>query len=415
MVGRSLRRLQASSLSLAIGCGGAVACADVVLSDPGLWRAVVVGFAYLLIALAIARAHVVARRRLRSLEHAIANIGWIQHLPVVSGDPMSSIEASFDALVDGLAQYHAERDAAVDMITRLIECETRDEVLRVLKRRMRKVFPADGGAAYLANHDDTRYLRAVGWRLASPNELESNAFAGVPNLAAYPIEARGRTIGLLVLQYDALALDDDGQVRAPKRLMAESVARQIGLVLCNLQLRAALEGLSSRDALTGAFNRRSFDEMSASQIDAASRGGGPLSVVMIDVDHFKRFNDRYGHPAGDTLLKRVAETLAQTVRAGDRVCRFGGEEFVVLLEGASLEVGWARAEALRQALQALAVSHDGQPLGAVTASFGVASFPLHGRTPSQLVAAADRALYQAKQSGRNRVCIAGADTVEIAA
>jgi diguanylate cyclase (GGDEF)-like protein len=124
---------------------------------------------------------------------------------------------------------------------------------------------------------------------------------------------------------------------------------------------------------------------------------------MIDIDHFKRFNDTFGHDAGDAVLKAVAQVLSGGMRRGDITCRYGGEEFTIFAPGAALEDGARRAEVLRQAVSAISLVHGGRPLGPITCSFGIAAFPMHGATPAEVLQTADEALYRAKEAGRNRV------------
>jgi diguanylate cyclase (GGDEF)-like protein len=133
---------------------------------------------------------------------------------------------------------------------------------------------------------------------------------------------------------------------------------------------------------------------------------------MIDLDHFKRFNDTYGHDAGDAVLRETAAFLLKNVRAEDFVCRFGGEEFVVILPTADLEGSRTRGERLRSKMRELTITHQGKPLGMVTLSVGVATFPANGMSPKELMAAADAALYQAKRGGRDQVAVAASKSTE---
>ena len=128
-----------------------------------------------------------------------------------------------------------------------------------------------------------------------------------------------------------------------------------------------------------------------------------LGLLMLDLDHFKKFNDTYGHDAGDTVLRETASFLARSVRSEDIVCRFGGEEFVVILPLANLKVTHARAERIRSKLRELTVLHQGHCLGMITVSVGVSALPDHGTAPKSLLDAADAALYRAKREGRDRV------------
>jgi len=172
------------------------------------------------------------------------------------------------------------------------------------------------------------------------------------------------------------------------------------------QVEERLRELSATDGLTGIPNRRAFDEALVREWERALRAGGPLSVVMADIDFFKRYNDRYGHLAGDACLRQVAAALKAGVRqGGDLAARYGGEEFVVVLPGADAAAARQVAESLRRRVEALALPHADNPGGAVvTISLGVATTqPARDQAPTALVDQADQALYRAKAGGRNRV------------
>lgn len=172
---------------------------------------------------------------------------------------------------------------------------------------------------------------------------------------------------------------------------------------CDMQsLQDKLREQSTHDALTGLYNRRYLEETLSRELLSAERHGHVISVIMGDLDHFKMVNDRYGHLAGDEVLRTFGALLKKSARASDVYCRYGGEEFLLVLplmtQGSAME----RAEQLRGALEAAPVPY-GASLIPVTASFGVATFPHNGRTSDELMAAADLALYAAKEGGRNRV------------
>lgn len=174
-------------------------------------------------------------------------------------------------------------------------------------------------------------------------------------------------------------------------------------------LHDELREQSTHDALTGLYNRRYLEESLGRELVAAGRHAHPISVIMGDLDHFKAVNDHYGHLGGDAVLRVFGELLKQHARASDIYCRYGGEEFLLVLPQMAQDSALERAEQLRRAMAATPVSH-GVALIAVTASFGVATFPRDGRTGDDLIAAADRALYAAKAAGRNCVCVSrGAD------
>lgn len=174
------------------------------------------------------------------------------------------------------------------------------------------------------------------------------------------------------------------------------------------EANARLGQLAMEDGLTGTSNRRFFDGRLREECARADRSGSPLALVLVDVDHFKAFNDRYGHPEGDACLRAIARCLAGSARRpGDVLARYGGEEFVLLLPGLDAEAAAELAEAARRRVEELTIPHDASLHAKVTASFGVAEWGRESaRTPEALVSAADAALYTAKSRGRNRVVVA---------
>src|SRR5690606_13720823 len=170
-----------------------------------------------------------------------------------------------------------------------------------------------------------------------------------------------------------------------------------------LSLRERLRLQSIRDPLTGLFNRRYLEESAAREIARCERRDCPLSLMMLDIDHFKAFNDVHGHAGGDALLARFGKLLAEHSRGEDIACRYGDEEFTLILPEAPAEAAMQRAGAIRSAVEAMRVQHMGRELPQVTVSIGVATFPANGNTPEALMRAADEALYRAKHEGRNRV------------
>lgn len=216
-----------------------------------------------------------------------------------------------------------------------------------------------------------------------------------------PLLSQGESIGVLHFQSSQA-----GEIADSEKSLATTFADQIALSVANLALREALRNQSIRDPLTGLYNRRYLEEMMERETRRAVRAEHGLGVLMLDLDHFKKFNDTYGHDAGDTILRETAAFLVKSVRAEDIVCRFGGEEFIVILPMADLRASQARAERIRSKIRELHALHQGQPLGMITASIGVAALPEHGTTPKELVAAADAALYRAKRAGRDRVQLA---------
>ena len=174
------------------------------------------------------------------------------------------------------------------------------------------------------------------------------------------------------------------------------------------ELKRALQDLQEQaitDPLTGLLNRRYLHEYLPRELARATHNGTPVALIMMDLDYFKRVNDKFGHEAGDLVLRESGGLLRHNIRARDIACRFGGEEFVIVLPGSSLEVARQRAEAIRSAVKDLNLTFRGQPLGKITASFGVALFPEHAADPRGLLRAADEAMYAAKGGGRDRVVV----------
>ena len=218
-------------------------------------------------------------------------------------------------------------------------------------------------------------------------------------LLAVPLRARDRTIGALMLT------GPRGSFGSVALQVLKTVANQAAAILETIQAKEESQEQAMRDGLTGLYNRRAFDELLDGALSREDRQGGRFAVLLLDIDHFKKLNDRFGHLAGDAALKHVAEVMRRVRRKADVAARYGGEEFAAILPGAD-EVGALQlAERLRRALEKSHVIAEGTRL-AVTASFGVAVWPGDGADPRALLAASDRALYAAKGAGRNRVVAA---------
>jgi diguanylate cyclase (GGDEF)-like protein/PAS domain S-box-containing protein len=226
-----------------------------------------------------------------------------------------------------------------------------------------------------------------------------------------PILAQGEALGILHFQ----TTDDVPTIGTAEASFKTTFAGQLGLSIANIRLREALRNQSVKDALTGLYNRRYLEETLEREVRRAARAEQSLGLLMLDLDHFKQFNDTYGHDAGDAVLRATGSFLVNSVRAEDVVCRFGGEEFVVILPTATLQAAHARADRIRSKLGDLTVLHQGRSMGTITASIGVAALPTNGTSGKELIAAADAALYRAKREGRDRVVAAEAKAVTEAA
>lgn len=228
--------------------------------------------------------------------------------------------------------------------------------------------------------------------------------AALPSLCV-PLIAQGQMLGLLHLQRlkNISNISRNETFADPSLALAVAAAEDLSLAHANMRLRESLREQSIRDSLTGLFNRRFLDEFLVREVARAERKTRQLSMIALDIDHFKRINDSFGHSAGDTVLQKVGTILRAHVRSTDVASRIGGEEFLLVLAESPLPLAAKRAEDIRNAIYEMSLKYENRDLGRVTASFGVAAFPEHGRTAEALIRAADKALYEAKHAGRNQV------------
>jgi len=242
-----------------------------------------------------------------------------------------------------------------------------------------------------------------------PGDANRHPVSAAENgVKAPPSRLRRRLADLEDLNLDLSRRLEDAleQLEVARSALQEEVEKRIWaeteLTRANLQLRDR----AVRDALTGVHNRGYLEESLAREESRARRSGQPLGVLMIDIDHFKRCNDTYGHAAGDAVLRTVGQYVLSLTRGEDIFCRYGGEEFVLIMVDTTARAALERAETLRAGVQELQIEHDGRKIGPLTLSIGVAIIPDHAPDGQAALKAADAALYCAKQRGRNRVVMA---------
>jgi diguanylate cyclase (GGDEF)-like protein len=309
------------------------------------------------------------------------------------------------------------------MAHRMQAARTDDELAAILAIFVPKVLPGMPGALYAHNNSRNLLVQIATWGGMAEDEVgfppdqcwalrrgqsHSVGEPGSDILCGHlhgvdahyhcePLLAAGEVIGVIYLRGDVLP-----QRRFSLAVMSENISS----ALVNQRLQRGLREQTIRDPLTGLFNRRYMEEALGIEIARVARSGGPLSLIMCDIDHFKRFNDEFGHDAGDAVLSAVASEMSSRFRDGDVVCRYGGEEFTIIAPGTTAEQMGARAEVVRKAIADLQVRDRGRSLGATSMSFGIASWtPSMDRDGNALIKAADAALYQAKREGRNRVVL----------
>ncbi len=227
--------------------------------------------------------------------------------------------------------------------------------------------------------------------------VEGDPSQGITADAVVPLIYQGSFVGMLIVRSD----DESRAWAQNELLLLHTVADQLAVAVNQAHLFAQMQQQALTDGLTGCYNRRSFELQLERDLHLATRMRQPLSLVMLDLDHFKHINDQAGHDAGDAALRMLADTLRAELRAVDTAARFGGDEFVMILPQANHEGAQLVAERLRKRIEQILVPGFGQ----VTASFGVATFPTHASSRDTLVIAADRALYNSKDGGRNRVSL----------
>ncbi len=338
-------------------------------------------------------------------------------------DELTTANAKLTAWLGDLEARTHEMATLNEMVSFLQTCRAPEDAYAVLGKMAPSLFPGDGGALALihASRKAVEAITAWGdpvytrnqfrmddcWALkrARPHLVPDSHHALAcrhltdlpPAYICVPLIAQGDVLGCLHVNTSAGGLSDR------KQQLAKMVADAIALSLANLRLRENLRQQSIIDVLTGLFNRRYMEETLERELRRAARAKCPLGIIMADIDHFKNFNDAHGHAAGDILLGELGSYLRSHIRAEDVACRYGGEEFTLILPGSDLKATAGRAESLRSGVSSLRVEYGGHTLETVTLSFGVAAFPKHGASGAELLRAADKALYRAKREGRDRV------------
>ena len=332
------------------------------------------------------------------------------------------------AIVFNLEQSKRNSDLLRQMGELLQLCREMEEAYTVIQQFGLQLFPGAPGAVYLRDQAHLQFGAAVTWGASLNSEqtfLMDDCWAlrrgqvhivkpGQPVLTCHhmgrayagsyidiPINILGEPLCLMHIEFADQASPDDGTSD-----LAQSMAENLSLSLSNIRLRQTLEYQSVRDPLTGTFNRRYMEETLTREMNRAARKKSTLSIIMLDIDHFKKFNDTFGHAAGDLVLTRLSALLQSQVREEDVVCRMGGEEFVMILQDTCAEVGMQRAESIRAAVTSQSLEYDSRTLGMVTVSMGVAVFPQHGSSGEEILKKADKAMYRAKHRGRNCVELA---------
>jgi diguanylate cyclase (GGDEF)-like protein len=356
----------------------------------------------------------------------------LESFAALAGEALARARAS-----QSLEDHGAEFAAIYPESRKLAAQQDAASVRRHLLRCARELVPFEAAAIAVVDEGGTRYAveTASGWAhefegrevgltektwtawvirsAESPVPVESlrsekdrmpvlvldEEWGRAESLLAIPLRSQNKSLGALVL------VGRRGSFGAAAGRVLELVCNQAAAALKTLQVLERTKNMAVRDGLTGLYNRREFDRLLAQTASREDRAGGRFALLLLDLDHFKKLNDTYGHPAGDAALKHAADLLQSRLRQGDQAARYGGEEFVAILQAAVEEGATNLAERVRRAIETEKLIVDDARIR-LTASFGVAVWPGDGKAPAELVAAADRALYSAKEGGRNRVVAA---------
>jgi diguanylate cyclase (GGDEF)-like protein/PAS domain S-box-containing protein len=346
---------------------------------------------------------------------------------------------------EAIRQSHADLERQTEHLRILAEMSEMlqassvpSDAYAVIARCAQTLIPASSGALFVYSASRDALEVAFRWGETQPNEpdfLSADECWGLrtgrvhvvasspsgllcrhlpdPPPACYlcaPMIALGETLGLLHLRVsrpDRNAPDAELPSSLDAIWAVRPMAERLALTLADMKLREALRAQSICDPLTGWYNRRHMEETLERDIRRAARSRRPLSLLMVDIDNFKEFNDTFGHEAGDVTLQNLCQMMKTLIRGEDVACRYGGDEFVIILPDSSAELAAQRAEDMRIAAGHAEMQYQGRLLKPMKLSFGISSFPSDGKTSHELLRAADSALYRAKSEGRDRVRLHG--------
>ncbi len=345
----------------------------------------------------------------------------------------NAIKQANAQLTEQLAELelrHQEMVLLGKMNSFLQVCRSMAEAYDVIADLLQPLFPQCGGAVFRHDPSTQSLIQVTSWGEPSTSQTQfpvqycwalrcsqphwaigdrNGVFCDHVSLSyrasratlCLPMLAQGEILGLLYLNSD-----QPETLNEAKRQLARTVAEHLSLALASLELRETLKTQSIHDPLMGLYNRRYMEEALHQELQKAKQDQQCLTVVMLDVDHFKQFNDTFGHDAGDVVLRELGQVLQQNLRESDVPCRYGGEEVVLILPKLGGAIAYERMEMIRHRVKELRVKSQDQLLKSITVSIGIAEFPHHGATEFDLLQAADAALYAAKEGGRDCTVVA---------
>lgn len=317
--------------------------------------------------------------------------------------------------IHNLVQMNKKMALLIELSNKFQSCSNSQKVAHTMAECLEKIFCHSSGVIYLL-HPDYNYLEGVAsWggieayeKKLSPKQCLLNGYS----ISEEKIIGKNKIIRIchsLVVDDELLGFIQMEDRRSKKRIIElkkifiTAIATSAVLALANIKIRESLQSKSTHDPLTGLYNRNYLDEYLSSQLNLAMRQNKNIAVIMLDIDHFKEFNDDYGHDIGDLVLMAVGALLQEETRVSDVICRYGGEEFIWILYDCTLPMAQHRAEELRAKISKLSKHYKNKDYRPITISLGISSYPENGTNAEDLITAADTALYRAKRTGRNKV------------
>lgn len=367
--------------------------------------------------------------------HAIGTIGRNITRQKEAELSLAETQKALSARVIELERRNFEISMQSEMLTMLQFTQEIDEAYKLVGQVLRQLFPGLNGSLLALNSSRDELLTRYSWgteitsqqgyraddcwalRTGKPYHNVNTGQGSICSHINQPYPLTTYCVPYLIDNIPAGCLSllpntPDRSFRDAEIRLANSACEQIGLALTNIKLRQGLREQAIRDGLTGLYNRLYMDESITRELFRQERNGQDLSVIMMDLDHLKEINDIYGHAAGDSVLRALGQLLKQSVRASDLPCRYGGDEFALVMPETTLEIAHRRAEKIADLFRKLSIPFGAQTLGGYTLSIGVATAPQHGHTSQDLLASVDSALYQAKRTGRDRIVNASSEMDE---
>jgi len=354
-------------------------------------------------------------------------------------EALRSIKSQLEQTIKKLEEQNKQANIFIQMSDAFQFAQDEKEIIKIAMIYARQFFPQESGTLYLKRPESQPLQRDEFWGefkfkadyffpdecwalrkgqvhstenpekdIICPHLLLEEKLPG-PSLCI-PLTAFGESIGLLVMTC-CRAKDERERglpevERSQRRWLALNFSQRLATSTFTIRLRESLREQSVRDPLTGLYNRRFLEESLSREIFRAQRSGSMIAVIMLDLDHFKQFNDLYGHDAGDIVLQEISRTLQKSVRREDIVCRYGGEEFAIIMPTASRETAIKRAENILDKVRHQEIHYRGNLFQKLSLSIGLAFYPANGLTAEEVLQAADMALLEAKRTGRNKLIMA---------